>query len=557
LKGPLSNRERWGGRIDYVELLDTTLRDGSQTRGVTFTLHDKVRVAQLLDELGIDIIEAGWPGSNPKDSAVFTALKEAGLSRSRVAAFGSTRRKEVRAEQDRSLNAIVDADVPVAVIFGKSWTLHVTEVLRCSLEENLRMVTESVEYLTDHGLEVVFDAEHFFDGYKEAPQYALSVLKGAVDGGARTVVLCDTNGGTLPHEVERIVGEVKRGLGDGVKLGIHTHNDTGCAVANSLLAVKEGVRHVQGTMIGLGERCGNADLTQIIPTLVLKMGFDCLGGKAREKLRRLREMALTVSELTGFPVLPNHPYIGRNAFAHKAGVHIDAVLKTPRAYEHVDPSSVGNERSFSVSELAGRSAIVEAAKRLGLALSKEESGRVLEVVKRLEAEGYHLEGAEATVSLVLLRALGRLKEPFRLVSWNVETGCDGGSLTSRATVTVSVGDLVVSSSGQGVGPVHALDVALRRALVSRFRELEEIGLSNYEVSVVDSGEGTSAAVRVYTEFRRGHRIWSTTALSRNVVDASVKALVDGYVYALVLGDLEKSAERGIRPAGHRVGRYTL
>jgi 2-isopropylmalate synthase len=543
LRRLLADQARGGGRIDYVELLDTTLRDGSQTRGVTFTLHDKVRVAQLLDELGMDIIEAGWPGSNPKDSEVFRALREAGLSRSRVAAFGSTRRKGVRAEQDRSLNAIVEADVPVAVIFGKSWTLHVTEVLRCSLDENLMMVTESVEYLVDHGLEVVFDAEHFFDGYKESPGYALSVLRCAAEGGARTVVLCDTNGGTLPHEVERIVGEVMEELGGRVRLGIHTHDDTGCAVANSLLAVKEGARHVQGTMIGLGERCGNADLTQVVPTLVLKMGFDCLGGNAREKLPRLREVALTVSELTGFPVPPNHPYIGRNAFAHKAGVHIDAVLKTPRAYEHVDPSSVGNERSFSVSELAGRSAIVEAARRLGLSLTKEEAGRVLEEVKRVEAEGNHLEGAEATVALVLLRALGMLKEPFRLISWSVETGYDGGSLRSRATVTVSVGESIVSSSGHGVGPVHALDVALRRALVSRFRELEEIGLSNYKVSVIDSGNGTSAGVRVYTEFRRGHRIWSTTALSRNVVDASVKALVDGYVYALVIGDREGSAGR--------------
>ncbi len=500
-----------------------------------------MRVAQLLDDLGIDIIEAGWPGSNPKDSEVFRALKEAGLSRAKVAAFGSTRRKDIRVEQDGSLNAIVEADVPVAVIFGKSWTLHVTEVLRCSLEENLNMVSESVEYLVDHGLEVVFDAEHFFDGYKESPEYALAVLRSAVEGGAGTVVLCDTNGGTLPYEVERIVGEVKREIGDLVRLGVHAHNDSGCAVANSLVAVREGVRHVQGTMIGLGERCGNADLTQIIPTLVLKMGFGCLGNDSKDKLRRLREVALTVSELTGFPVLPNHPYIGSNAFAHKAGVHIDAVLKTPRAYEHVDPSSVGNWRSFSVSELAGRSAILEVARGLGLSLSKEEAGRVLEEVKRLEAEGNHLEGAEATVALVLLRALGILKEPFRLISWSVETGYDGRSLSSMATVTVSVGGSIVSSSGHGVGPVHALDVALRRALVSRFRELEGIRLSNYKVSVVDSVDGTSAAVRVYTEFQRGQRIWSTTALSRNVVDASVKALVDGYLYALVVGDRVGSA----------------
>jgi len=525
-----------GGRIDYVELLDTTLRDGSQTRGVTFTLRDKIRVAQLLDELGVDLIEAGWPGSNPKDSLVFKALREAGLSRSRVAAFGSTRRKDLRPEQDQSLNAILEADVPVAVIFGKSWTLHVTEVLRCSLEENLRMVTESVEYLVDHGLEVVFDAEHFFDGYKDSPGYAVSVLRAALEGGARAVVLCDTNGGSLPHEVESIVREVRELLKSGVTLGVHTHNDAGCAVANTIVAVKEGVRHVQGTMIGLGERCGNADLTQVIPALVLKMGLDCLGGGAREKLRRLREVALTVSELTGFPVMPNHPYIGRNAFAHKAGVHIDAVLKNPRAYEHVDPSSVGNERSFSVSELAGRATIVEAARRLGIELSREEAGRVLEEVKRMEADGHHLEGAEATVTLLLLRSLGRLVEPFRLVSWHVETGYEGSrGLNSRATVTVAVGDSIVSSSGEGVGPVHALDVALRRALVIRFRQLEDVRLTNYKVSVIGSDDGTSASVRVYTEFSIGHRTWSTTSVSRNVVDASVKALVDGYVYALAFG----------------------
>ncbi|MEM0443649.1 MAG: citramalate synthase [Candidatus Caldarchaeum sp.] len=511
--------------------MDTTLRDGAQTRGVTFTLHDKLRIAERLDEIGVDIIEGGWPGSNPKDEEFFKAVKKLSLSNSKVGAFGSTHRVGVRPDQDASLKAILDSDVDVAIIFGKSWTLHVNEVLRCSLEENLDMVVDTVEYLREHGMDVVFDAEHFFDGYNESPEYALEVLKHAAEAGASRVVLCDTNGGTLPHRLSEVVRVVRQRIAG--PLGIHAHNDCGLAVANSLAAVVEGVRHVQGTMIGLGERCGNADLTQIIPNLALKMGFKVL--KSENGLKKLKDMAYYVAEVAGVPLSPGYPFFGANAFAHKGGVHIDAIIKNPRTYEHVNPELLGMDRSLSVSELAGRSALVNHAAKLGLKLSKQQASKILEEVKRLEAQGYHFEPADATLSLLILRGVGVNVERLRVRTWWVEV-LEAGQLTSRAVVSMDIDGEAVSTTAEGVGPVHALDAAIRTAVLKKYPGLEATQLTNYKVSVIDARDATAASVRVFIEFADNGNRWSTTGVSRNIVEASLKAIIDGYSYKLLVID---------------------
>lgn len=516
--------------FDYVEILDTTLRDGAQTRGITFTLRDKLNIVKILDDLGVDIIEAGWPGSNPKDEEFFTTVKEISLKNSRIAAFGSTKRKDVRIDKDPSLNAILKADVEVAVIFGKSWTLHVREVLKCTLEENIQLIADTIDYLREHGLEVIFDAEHFYDGFKGDKDYAVEVVKAACNSKARTVVLCDTNGGSLFNEVKSITAYVK-GLVD-CQLGVHTHNDSGLAVANTLAAVESGARHVQGTINGLGERCGNADLCQIIPNLKLKMGHGVL--KNKDGLKMLTKVSRYVYEVTSMPEILGQPYTGRNAFAHKAGVHVDAVLKNPRSYEHVDPTLVGNSRIMSVSELSGRSVLVNTAKELGLELPKQDMTTCLEEIKRLEAEGYHLELADATVKLLMLRSLGMKPTCFKVNFWWVETSKSRNGPVSRAVVSIDIGGSTVAAIGEGVGPVHALDMALREALSSRFPELKDTKLVNYKVSVVDSEDGTAASVRVFVEFMCRDVSWTTTYVSKNILEASLNAIVDGYVYKLVV-----------------------
>lgn len=417
------------------------------------------------------------------------------------------------------------------MIFGKTWLLHVREVLKTTPEENLDMVAETIEYLKSHGMEIIFDAEHFFDGWKESKEYATSVLRVAADAGAKTLVLCDTNGGTLPLEVLEIVKQVRSLFS--TPLGIHTHNDSGCAVANSLVAVEAGVRHVQGTMIGLGERCGNADLVQIIPALRLKMGFKVLKDGNPDRLMRLTEMARFISGITGFHITLNHPYVGRNAFAHKAGVHIDAMMKHPRTYEHIDPSTVGNERILSISELGGRASLMNLAKRVGFNLSKEELTAVTESVKKMEAEGYHLEPAEATVTLLILKHLGMYREFFEVKNWWVES-INIGKKISRAIVTIAVNGDVVTAIGEGVGPVHALDEAIKNGVSTRFPTLKDVSLSDYKVYVVDSKEGTAAFVRVFTEFEWRGRNWVTTHVSNNIIEASLAAIIDGYRYLLLV-----------------------
>ena len=521
-------------------MLDTTLRDGAQGANVSFALQDKIRIALKLDELGVDYIEGGWPYSNPKDYQFFKAMKEYPLARAKLAAFGSTRRKNTRPSQDESLNSIVKADVPVAVIFGKSWTLHVDKVLEATREENLAMISESVEYLREHGMEVIYDAEHFYQGYQEDPEYALATIEAAWRAGARVIVLADTNGGTPPHEVYRITAEVRRRFPN-MPLGAHMHNDIGCAVANTLMAVAAGARHVQGTINGIGERTGNADLVQILPTLELKMGLRVLREEAPPvKFAKLREVSRFVYEALGLQPNPYQPYVGEFAFAHKGGVHADAVMKVPRAYEHIDPQLVGNRRVFVVSEMAGGASVVlKAAEVLGLALNKRDEAvrRALEEIKMLEKEGYSFDVAPASAMLILLRHLGLYRERFRILEWRVVTG---PAEASYAVVKVLVEGRTMLEAGEGVGPVHAIDVALRKALVGAFPELSDVQLRDYKVILPTAVKSTESVVRVVSEFTDGERIWRTTGVSSNIVMASLMALRDGYDFVLQTNSLNKN-----------------
>nr|KJR73135.1 MAG: homocitrate synthase [Thermoproteus sp. AZ2] len=492
----------------------------------------------MLDELGVDYIEGGWPYSNPKDLEFFKAMREHKLSRAKLAAFGSTRRRGVRPSEDENLNALLKADVPVAVIFGKSWTLHVREVLGTTWEENLAMIEESVEYLREHGLEVIYDAEHFFQGYQEDPEHALRSIEAAWRAGARVVVLADTNGGTPPHEVYRIVGEVKARY-PAMPLGAHMHNDIGCAVANTLMAVAAGARHVQGTINGIGERTGNADLTAVLPTLELKMGLKVLGDEPPQaKFAKLREVSRAVYEALGLQPNPYQPYVGEYAFAHKGGVHADAVMKTPRAYEHVDPALVGNRRVIVVSEASGGASLaLKVAEELGFSLDKRDPRvrEALEEIKRLEREGYSFDAAPASAMLIVLRRLGLYRQLFQLKEWRVVSGPDSASY---AVVKVAVGKAELVEGAEGVGPVHAADVALRKALQRAFPELSKVVLRDYRVVLPTIVKNTESAVRVTIEFSDGERIWRTVGVSTNVVEASIKALVDGLDFYLQTAELK-------------------
>ncbi|MGC9105478.1 MAG: citramalate synthase [Thermoprotei archaeon] len=513
-----------------VEVLDTTLRDGAQAANVSFTLNDKIKIAQLLDEWGVDYIEGGWPGSNPKDEEFFAKMKEVSLTHAKLAAFSSTRRKDLPAKEDPNLNSILKADVPAAVLFGKSWTLHVTDVLKATKEENLDIVYDSVNYLKSHGLTVIFDAEHFYQGYSEDPEYALSVVKTAEEAGADVIALADTNGGTLPHKVYEITSKVVSSVK--VKVGLHMHNDAGTAVANTLMGVLAGARHVQGTINGIGERTGNADLIQIVANLYLKLGFDVLKGE--ESIRRLKEISKRVYEIAGIPPNPYQPFVGDNAFTHKAGVHADAVMKVSRAYEHIDPALVGNVRRFVISELAGTSNLVTFLKNIGIEVDKrdERLREALKQIKALENKGYSFDVAPASAVLVALKHLGLYKNFIEVDYWKVVSEQD----LNIAVVKVN-GQLEVA---EGVGPVHAVDVALRKALVKVFPELEKVKLVDYRVLLPTEIKSTESVVRVTIEFSDGRESWRTEGVSTNLIEASVKALLDGIDYYLQLNNLKRS-----------------
>jgi 2-isopropylmalate synthase len=515
-----------------VETYDTTLRDGSQQVGLDFTVADKLRVTQLLDDLGVDVIEGGWPGSNPKDAEYFRRVRDLELRHAVLAAFGATRRPSRGADDDPNLLALLDSGAPVVTLVGKSWTLHVTEALRTSFDENLAMVADSVRHLVAAGRRVVFDAEHFFDGHAADPSYALAVARVAVEAGADTVVLCDTNGGTLPGSVERVVGEVRRELGD-VRIGVHCHNDAACAVANSLVAVQAGASHVQGAANGYGERCGNADLFAIVAGLELKEGRRLLPSG---RLAALTATAHAIAELANLPPDGRQPYVGASAFATKAGLHASAIARRPDAYSHVDPATVGNRMQVLVSELAGRSNVLAKASELGLDLEAdaELGARVLDRVKELEHRGYAFEAADASFELLVRREAGGLQDLFDLEGYRVivERRPDGSDL-SEATVRLRIQGERVMAAGEGVGPVHALDQGLRRALEDRYPELGSIRLVDFKVRILDGRAGTKAVTRVLITSADEEVEWTTVGVSDDIVTASYQALVDGIQYGLL------------------------
>ncbi len=517
---------------ERVEIFDTTLRDGSQLEGISLTVQDKLRIAEQLDWLGIHWIEGGWPGANPKDEEFFRrARTELKLSTSTLVAFGSTRRPAGKVDDDPTLRNLVGAGTPAVCIVGKTWDYHVLEALQTTLDEGVAMVADSVKFLRDHDLNVMFDAEHFFDGYRRNPEYALRVLEAAAENGASTLVLCDTNGGSLPFEIESIVRDVVGHFGRDVAIAMHTHDDTGCAVANALAGVLGGARQVQGTINGIGERTGNCNLTTVIPNLQLKMGFDVL---PPDRLNRLTQVAHHLAELENLALNPQAAYVGTSAFAHKAGLHVSAIAKAPDAYEHVSPALVGNGARFVVSEMAGRATIKLKAQELGIELDGKAQGDVIDALKRLEHEGYHFEAADASLELLLRRSAGWEHDFFIVESMRVITDeLPNGQFVTEATVKVHVGDQRFVEVAEGNGPVNAIDTALRLALQPAYPQLVHVHLTDYKVRVLDTGAGTGAVVRVLIDTTNGERDWSTIGVSQNIIEASWQALADSIVYGLL------------------------
>lgn len=510
-----------------VEIYDTTLRDGSQGEGVSYTVADKIRIAERLDQFGISFIEGGWPGSNPKDAEFFERTRDHKFRHSKLTAFGSTRRAGKTPEEDPNLQALVACGATVCTIFGKTWTLHVTEVLRTELDTNLLMIEESVRFLVQHGRTVLFDAEHFFDGYRADPGYAVEALLAARRGGARTLVLCDTNGGSLPWQIEEIVRDVHRKVDH--PLGIHAHDDTGCGVANSLAAVRGGAVHVQGTMNGIGERCGNANLSVIIPNLELKLGLRAL---PPGHLKELTDVARFVADVANLSLSSGQPYVGRSAFAHKGGVHVSAMRRNADSYQHIDPALVGNEMRVVVSDLSGLSNVLSKAEELGVSVREGADRKALDEIKEAEARGLSYEGAEASVSLLLQRNNPDYTPPFQLLDYQAMVGRRQGTHFIEATVRLSINGEVEHTVGDGNGPVGALDSALRKALTPHFPQLASVHLADYKVRILDSNSGTAAITRVLIDSRDEEGTWSTVGASANIIDASMAALIDAFEYAL-------------------------
>ncbi len=518
-----------------IRIYDTTLRDGTQGEGVSFSMEDKVRLAARFDAFGIHYIEGGWPGSNPKDLRFFRRMQDVTLKQAKLAAFSMTRRAGGTAESDPNMTALLEAGAPVATIVGKSWDFHVTEALETTLTENLDMIGDTIGFLRARVEEVIYDAEHFFDGFRANRAYALQTLAVAAQAGAHWIVLCDTNGGTLPDELVQIIREVRRQVA--TPLGIHVHNDAECAVANTLAAVREGVDQVQGTINGFGERCGNANLVSIIPSLVLKMGLDCI---AEPRLGELRDLSRFVSELANRKPWSAQPYVGDSAFAHKGGMHVSAVLKHPETYEHVHPERVGNHRRVLVSELSGQSNIVWKAREHGIDLDKgtADSRRILNQLKALEDQGFQFEGAEASFELLVERALGRHTPYFELLAYRVivEEQNGDGEPVAEATVRVKVKGILEHTAAAGNGPVNALDHALRKALEEFYPSLREMRLLDYKVRILDESKGTAAKTRVLVTSGDGRETWGTVGVADNIIEASWQALVDSIEYKLRADD---------------------
>ncbi len=513
-----------------IQIYDTTLRDGSQGEQVTLSAEDKFKIACKLDEFGVSFIEGGWPGSNPKDARFFEMIKKAEFKNARLVAFGSTRFAHCSVEEDSGVRAILESGVDTAAVFGKSWEVHASRILQVSLEENLSMIYETVGFLKKQGLAVIYDAEHFFDGYVFNRDYSLKTLEAAVSGGADVVVLCDTNGGTMPWDMERIFSEVS--LETAVPLGIHAHNDCGLSLANSLAAVRCGASLVQGTINGYGERCGNVDLVPVIGNLQAKLGYSCV---PPESIRYLTELSRFVSEVANVSPVNQQPFVGKSAFAHKGGIHVSAIQKDPSAYEHMAPEVVGNRRRVLVSDLSGKSNISYKARELDIKLGGNgfDSSRIVSEIKRLEDGGYQFDAAEGSLALLMKKVTGQFEEPFVLESFRVTTEKNrSGPGSCHATIKISVGQDQEITAAEGDGPVNALDNALRKALTKFYPDIQEMGLVDFKVRVIDGASGTASKVRVRIESRDSKEIWSTIGVSENIIEASWRALVDSIQYKL-------------------------
>ncbi len=520
--------------MDYVSLYDTTLRDGTQGECVNLSKVDKVRIAQRLDDFGVDYIEGGWPGSNDRDMAFFEDAKKINFKHAKLVAFGCTRRAKFKVEEDPLISTLLEAETPAVTIFGKSWMLHVGQVLRVSGDQNLELIADTCRHLNEHDREVIYDAEHFFDGYKDNPEYALSTLTTAAQAGACAVVLCDTNGGTLPHEMTKICTAVRAALPGNVVLGIHPHNDSDCAVANALAAIQVGARQVQGTINGVGERCGNVNLCSVIPALELKMGYRCL---PEGQIKHLCEISRFIDDLANLDPNIRQPYVGQSAFAHKAGVHVDALQKAPTSYEHMKPELVGNKRRILVSDYSGGSNILLKAAEHDIDLRDSRSPEVrttLAELKRLEHEGYEYEAAGASFELLLRKQMGDFEPFFQLDGFRVIVEKRGHNETpiSEATVKVIVNGKTELCAAEGDGPVNALDQALRKALSSFYPQISEVGLRDYKVRILDAESGTAAKTRVIIESTDGDRHWGTVGVNENIIEASWQALVDSVEHKL-------------------------
>lgn len=515
-----------------VSILDSTLRDGAQAEGISFSVADKIKIVNALDALGIDYIEAGNPGSNPKDMEFFAQARNLSLSHAKLCAFGATCRVGLKPEEDANIQSLLSAETPAVCVFGKAWDLHVHDILKTTPKNNLKIITDTIMYLKANGKEVIFDAEHFFDGYSSNSEYALACAKAAQDAGADFVVLCDTNGAAFPYEIEQITKKVTDLLT--VDIGIHCHNDVGVAVANSVAAVRAGAVHIQGTMNGLGERCGNANLCTIIPNLELKLGYSCL---AQDRLEEITDTARYVSEIANISHDERQPYVGSSAFAHKAGMHVDGVLKNPKTFEHINPEYVGNTRRVLISEMAGRANLLKAIRKIDPTLDKrsKEVGKVIDKLKELEYEGYQFEGAESSMELLIRKILGNYKPYFELNQFKVIVSEPSGEeLSSSALIKIHVGSDASITAAEGNGPVDAIDKALRGALEHFYPQLACVRLTDYKVRVLDSQNATASKVRVLVESTDGVNNWSTVGVSTDIIDASWHAVVDSLEYKLLL-----------------------
>ncbi|HMM55252.1 MAG TPA: citramalate synthase [Candidatus Desulfobacillus sp.] len=533
--------------MKQIAIYDSTLRDGAQAQGISYSVDDKLKIVERLDALGVRYIEAGNPGSNPKDLEFFQRVRDIKLRHARLVAFGATRKVGIRAEEDANLRSLLAAGTPAVAIFGKSWDFQVREILRADADENLRMIGDTVRYLKQQGKEVVYDAEHFFDGFKASPDYALATLQSAADAGADWLCLCDTNGGNFPDTIHEITGQVAKRFV--TPIGIHCHNDSELAVANSVMAVKAGARQVQGTINGIGERCGNANLCSIIPNLQLKLGFACV---PEHSLATLTSLARAVAEIANLPLNDKAAYVGADAFAHKGGMHIDAVVKTPASYEHIDPERVGNSRRTLMSEVAGRSTLLARIQALapGIGKNAPETKRIIDHLKQLEHEGYHFEAAEQSFELVVRKMLGKHAPFFELIEFKVMVNePSGAGANSSAMIKIRVGEETEITAAEGDGPVNALDKAARKALERFYPAIAEVRLTDYKVRVLDSRAASAAKVRVLIESADQHESWTTIGVSTDVIDASWQALVDAIEYKLARDQERQAAARPALRAG--------